>query len=112
MDHRGRRLRVVNAIEERGLHVLLISHLPNIRYLTGFSGSSGVLLITSREAVLITDGRYSEQAKHEVEAARVKIVKKSALTAAAEWVAKRRGLRRIAVEPAHLTVADRATLAK
>ncbi|MBO0911454.1 MAG: aminopeptidase P family protein [Acidobacteria bacterium] len=112
MDYRGRRLRVVNAIEERRLDVLLISHLPNIRYLSGFSGSSGVLLITSREAVLITDGRYSEQAKREVEAARVKIVKKSPLTAAAEWLLKRRALRRIGFDPAHMIVADRRALAK
>jgi Xaa-Pro aminopeptidase len=112
MDHRRRRLRVESAIEERRLDVFLISHLPNIRYLSGFTGSAGVLLITPREAVLITDGRYSEQAKHEVRAARVKIVKKSPLTAAGEWLAKRRALRRIAIEPTHMTIADRAALAK
>jgi len=112
MDHRARRLQVECAMDERRFDVFLISHLPNIRYLSGFTGSAGVLLITSGKAVLITDGRYSEQAKQEVRAARVKIVKKSLLTAAAEWLVKRKALRRIAIEPARMTVADRASLAK
>jgi len=112
MDHRLRRLRVESELEERRLDVLLVSHLPNIRYLSGFSGSSGVLLIAPREAVLITDGRYREQAKQEVQGARLKIVKQPLLTSAALWLNRRRSLRRIGVEPAHMTMADRAALSK
>ncbi|MEO7191251.1 MAG: Xaa-Pro peptidase family protein [Vicinamibacterales bacterium] len=40
------------------LDALVISSLDNIRYLTGFGGSSGLLLITRRACTLITDGRY------------------------------------------------------
>jgi Xaa-Pro aminopeptidase len=71
-----------------------------------------VLLITARDTVLLTDGRYTEQAKQEVKAAKVKIVKKAALAAAAEWLGKRSHLTRIGIESAHMTVAERDSLAK
>jgi Xaa-Pro aminopeptidase len=112
MDH-NRRLRQVQAvIAERRLHALLVSHLPNIRYLSGFTGSTGTLMVTAREAILFTDGRYTEQAKQEVKGAKVKIVKKSALAAFAEWLQSHPHLTRIGIEAARITVADRASLAK
>ena len=100
------------ATDHHRLDALLVSHLPNIRYLCGFTGSAGVLLITSREQVLFTDGRYTQQAKEQVKGARIKIGKKSALPSAGEWLAKRNTIRRIGIEAAHMTVADRSTLAK
>jgi Xaa-Pro aminopeptidase len=48
-----------------GLDALLVTHLPNIRYLTGFTGSAGLLLLLPARAVLITDFRYSAQAPME-----------------------------------------------
>ena len=78
MDHSLRLRQVQAAIAERRFSALLVSHLANIRYLCGFTGSAGVLLVTPREKILLTDGRYTEQAKHEVKGAKVKIVKKSA----------------------------------
>lgn len=45
---------------------VLITHLPNVRYLTGFSGSSALLLLTSSATVFVTDRRYEAQASHEV----------------------------------------------
>jgi Xaa-Pro aminopeptidase len=71
-----------------------------------------VLVITSRDKILLTDGRYNEQAKQEVKSAKVKIVKKSALAAAADWVQKHPRLTRIGIEAAHMSVADRNQLAK
>lgn len=112
MDHSSRLQRTQAAIEERHLHALLVTNLPNIRYLCGFTGSAGVLVVTAREQVLLTDGRYTDQAKQEVKAAKVKIAKKSALAAAAEWFQKYPRLRRIGIEAANMTVADRASLAK
>ena len=41
-----------------GLDGLLVCHLPNIRYLTGFTGTAARLLLTSNRIVLLTDGRY------------------------------------------------------
>jgi Xaa-Pro aminopeptidase len=112
MDQNSRLQRTQAAIEQRRLNALLVSHLPNIRYLCGFTGSAGVLVVTGRDKVLFTDGRYTEQAKQEVKGAKVKIVKKTALAAAAEWLQKQRGLTRIGIEAAHITLADRATVAK
>jgi len=44
------------------IDAILVSHLTNVRYLTGFTGSAGVLLVTADGATLITDGRYTIQA--------------------------------------------------
>ena len=48
-----------------GLDALLVTHLPNIRYLTGFSGSAALLVVDRDAAVLITDFRYAAQAPAE-----------------------------------------------
>ena len=45
---------------------LLLTGLPNIRYLTGFSGSSALLVVTERDVLLITDFRYQTQVGQEV----------------------------------------------
>ncbi|MDH4291013.1 MAG: Xaa-Pro peptidase family protein, partial [Dehalococcoidia bacterium] len=52
-------------IAEKGLDALLISPPENLRYLAGFTGSSGWLLISGQSAILVTDFRYVEQAKGE-----------------------------------------------
>jgi Xaa-Pro aminopeptidase len=112
MNHNLRLRQVQAAIAGRRLDALLVSYLPNIRYLCGFTGSAGVLVVTARDKILLTDGRYTEQAKQEVKGARVKIVKKTASVAAAEWLKKHSSLHRIGFESAHMTVSDRASLAK
>jgi Xaa-Pro aminopeptidase len=53
------------AIAENGLDALLLSQPENLRYLSGFTGSSGWLLISRQNAILATDFRYVEQAKGE-----------------------------------------------
>jgi Xaa-Pro aminopeptidase len=66
MDHRARRERLRRRIDDLGLDSMLISRLPNVRYLTGFTGSNGWLLL-SRDGgdVLLTDPRYDEQSRRE-----------------------------------------------
>lgn len=56
-------------LEELGLEGLLVTHGPNIRYLTGFTGSAGLLLVTPDRILLITDFRYAEQAPEETRGA-------------------------------------------
>jgi Xaa-Pro aminopeptidase len=112
MDYKRRLREVRLALDEARLDALLISHLPNIRYLCGFTGSSGVLIIFNRQVILFTDGRYTEQAREEVKGARVKIASRSALTFAADWLAARMSFLGIGIEPGHLTVAERDVLAK
>jgi Xaa-Pro aminopeptidase len=48
-----------------GLDGILVQSLPNIRYLTGFTGSSGLLLVRGAELVLVSDFRYAVQAGRE-----------------------------------------------
>jgi Xaa-Pro aminopeptidase len=63
----ARRLsRVRAALAERELDGLLVSHIANLRYLTGFSGSSGWLLLDDDRATVVTDGRYETQAQQEL----------------------------------------------
>ena len=62
------------ALAGEGLDRLLVTQLPNIRYLTGFTGSAALLLIRPGDALLVTDFRYATQAPQEVgETARVEI---------------------------------------
>src|SRR5258708_7832176 len=61
-------------LDAEGLDALLVTSRPNIRYLTGFSGSAGVVVATPGTLVLVTDFRYEEQARQESAAvARVEI---------------------------------------
>ena len=48
---------------------MIVSGASNRRWLTGFTGSAGRVLITEDRAVLVTDGRYGDQAERQVEAA-------------------------------------------
>ncbi|HES3238066.1 TPA: M24 family metallopeptidase [Streptococcus pyogenes] len=52
---------------EKGLEALLVTHLTNSYYLTGFSGTAATVLITAKRRVLITDSRYTLLAKASVE---------------------------------------------
>lgn len=53
-------------LEAEGLDGLVITHLPNIRYLTGFTGSAALLLVRNDATVLVSDFRYATQAPAEV----------------------------------------------
>jgi Xaa-Pro aminopeptidase len=53
-------------MEAEGLDGLVITHLPNIRYLTGFTGSAALLLVRNDATVLVSDFRYATQAPAEV----------------------------------------------
>ena len=113
MGHNARLTRARAQLVQIHIDALLVTQLANIRYLCGFSGSSGAMVISERQSVFFTDGRYGEQAREEVRGARITILKgKSALMAAAEWLGGQSKIRRIGIEPSHLTVADRTSLAR
>lgn len=66
-DRRPERLEAVRGrLRAAELDGLLISSLPNIRYLTGFSGTSAVVVVTHGGAFLLSDFRYRAQAAQEV----------------------------------------------
>jgi Xaa-Pro aminopeptidase len=66
VDHVTRRNRLADRLGDLGIEAVLISKLPNVRYLTGFTGSSAMVLVGTGDAVFFTDGRYAEQSRHEV----------------------------------------------
>lgn len=110
MDYRARHGKLRERIERGGLDALLVTHLPNIRYLTGFSGSNALLLAAGKHCTLFTDSRYREQAAEEVQAARVVIPAKGDLWKAAGQRAAR--LKRLGIESDRVSVAQRARLLK
>ena len=74
MNHEGR-LKKLRAMLARGSReALLLTHGPDVRYLSGFSGSNAVLLVLPRRAVLLTDSRYTTQAREETAASRIRVV--------------------------------------
>lgn len=60
-------------LHEFGVDGILITDLNNVRYLSGFTGSSGFLIITKKHSIFVTDFRYQEQAKKEVKRFSIKI---------------------------------------
>ncbi len=105
---RERRLAALRtALEASGLDALLVSSLPNVRYLSGFSGSSALLVVTAGDALLLTDFRYSVQANLEAGAVARVVIEPTSLWARlwAELPAMR-NVESIAFESAHVTHAD------
>lgn len=84
---------------------LLVTHLPNLRYLVGFTGSVGALLVTRREALFFTASLYRVQARAEVFGARVQIGPGDPLKTACEWC-RRRHRRHVLYEADRLTAAQ------
>jgi Xaa-Pro aminopeptidase len=103
---RNRQLR--RRLTKTGLSGLLVTHLPDVRYLCGFTGSSGALSVTSRAARLFTDGRYKAQAAEEVQGAQVQIVSGSPTVAAVEWLGAQPGAKVAGFDPAWTSVAELA----
>src|SRR3954471_19550884 len=96
---------VTDALESKRLDALLVTHLPNVRYLTGFTGSSGVLLVSAgkQKPIFITDGRYTSQAHEQVQGAKVMISKGPALDAAAQQIVRLK-LTNVGIESDHMAV--------
>ncbi len=92
------------ALEAAGADLLLETHLPNIYYLSGFTGDSGALLVDSSSVTLFTDGRFTIQAREEAAHARVRIHKASLLAGVADYLRGKRRTR-VAFAPSRLSVA-------
>lgn len=71
IGYRGRIEAVRERLGERSLRTMMVTDLTNVRWLTGFTGSSGVVAVLPDRAVLVTDGRYRERAADELAAAGV-----------------------------------------
>ena len=89
---------------------LLVTHLPNIRYLCGFTGSAAILLVEHSRATLFTDSRYTLQARQEVHDASTVIAPHGLIRALGETLRARRGIIRLAFSPVRITVAQKDAL--
>jgi len=117
MDYFGRQARLREALSRARYDALLVSHLPNIHYLCGFTGSSGALLVGADGSVFLTDSRYTQHAKAQVSASKIVITKKAPAIAAAEWMSRQPRLNRstkartLGIEAQYVSVLSRKNLA-
>jgi Xaa-Pro aminopeptidase len=101
MDRTARVERLRGALDGAGCDALVVADLTNVRYLTGFTGSAALVLVTAEEVVFVTDGRYREQSSAELAAAGVDAVVEivgAEPDAAVANAATVRGVRRLGLE--------------
>ena len=89
------------AFEQLKVDALLVSELPNIRYLTSFTGDNALLLVTPDSTTLFTDPRFTIQASEEC-SCKVKVPSKGQLELAAAEAIKRKRLKRIGFEASRI----------
>ncbi len=115
MDVAARADRVRAGLEAAGVDALLVTDLSNVRYLTGFTGSAGRLLLTADAMLLVTDGRYAAQAPDQIAAHDVAadVAVGTTIKEQDETLAAAAGEVRLGLEAASVTWADqrRATRA-
>lgn len=114
MDVGSRSGRVRDRLNDAGCDALLVTGLANVRYLTGFTGSAGQLLVTSDELILLIDGRYTTQSREQLDATGVDARVEIAATPAAQQEALAglvRGFPRLGLEAHGVTWAQQRCLA-
>ena len=90
------------ALVHKGLDGMYISSYENYRYFSGFTGSNCHLLITAGQSILITDGRYTQQAQEQTEGFEIVTQRRSAQETLADWILRLR-LGRVGYETMKLT---------
>lgn len=105
----NRLFQVRQRLNDLEVDAVLLSALPNVRWACGFTGSNGLLLVGRRGAVFVTDGRYTEQARQEVDGAEVVIAENGLLSRLNE-LKYLEGLDRVAFQADHVTVSRRKKL--
>src|SRR5450755_817223 len=88
MDYPGRQQQFQQTLIDEKLDGFVITHAANLRYLCGYTGSNGLLLLLAGRRVFFTDGRYTEQAHDEVAGARVVIARGPLMLEAAQLIGK------------------------
>ncbi len=86
---------------ELKIDALLVSAPPNVRYLSGFTGDNGLLLVTPESQILFTDPRFTIQASEEC-TCEVKIVTKTPLDQAALQTVRRKRMKRVGFEASRM----------
>ena len=101
----NRRANLLKAMKPHGVEAVLVTHEPNVQYFTGFNGGSSYVLISAKQATLISDDRFAEVLKEEFPTldAHVRPHNKSTPEAAAEQIVKA-GYKSVGLEGEHLAV--------
>ena len=93
------------------LDALLATHAPDWFYLTGFTGDSGALIVSRRATTLITDGRFTTQAREETSGVNIALQKGAVFAGTGEFLAVSK-IKNIGFEPSQVSVAQMAALKK
>lgn len=101
-----------NRLRRDNLDGLVITYMNQIRYLTGFSGDTAVLVVTPTQAEMLTDFRFKDQARLQVKNARVNITKGDSFTALKDHPLLSAKNARVGYSGEYLTVSARERLAK
>jgi Xaa-Pro aminopeptidase len=118
MNFRARQEKFAKTLIDERLNYFAVTHLPNVRYLCGFTGSAGVLAFSRQQTgrwklALFTDGRYTQQAREQSVGAKVVTAKGPAVIAAAEWMfSSARKPTAVGFEAEHLSVAASRALSR
>jgi Xaa-Pro aminopeptidase len=102
VDHVARRARLIRRFDDLGVDAFVTSHLPNVRYLSGFTGSNGHVLVHRDGTTFLTDGRYTEQSRREVPDVERRTYARGPAAALATACVDA-GVTRIGFEPDHLS---------
>ena len=111
MDHAGRLDRLRAKLDDKGVEALLITNLTNVRYLTGFSGTNGQVLVTRSDALFFTDPRYAARAGDLVTGATVEVYNKRLTDSLKPHLGAARA-KRVGLEAATVTLTERDELAE
>lgn len=103
----GRAQALVECLRREALDGMLVTSLPNVRYLTGFSGTNALVLVTATERWLFTDFRYADQAAAESGTVANVVIERASLWRGL-WEALKalRGVQALGFESAHLPHRD------
>jgi Xaa-Pro aminopeptidase len=109
MNYSARQTKLAALLRRARADALLVTYMPNIRYLCGFTGSAAVLLVPAADGratrpIFFTDGRYTQQAAEQVKGARVVIAKKGPFAEACQQ-ARRAKFKVLGFEAEHLAYA-------
>jgi Xaa-Pro aminopeptidase len=111
-DRRPERLAALgDALQPAGVDAFLVTALPNIRYLTGFTGTAGLLLVRPPEPpVLVVDFRYEVQGEAEAGGVAEVAVDRTNVWSRLGQLVSRAPRGRLGFDPGHVTVADLARM--
>ena len=109
--HQERLVQARAAITAHHLAALVVTHPPNIRYLTGLSVSTGAVVIDAHRSAIVVDGRYATTARGVVDAATDLFIASTSIDETIATTLRNIGAEAVGIEADHLSVARFARLA-